>query len=172
VIRFTAKTRFLFARRIVTRQWRGDNKACCPWAETLLLEVFQQAEAGAELPVDGWPGNRCSRGKAVQPVCEPNVYVDCHRTSADGADRFLANWHGVLAQRLPESLIKPDAVLPQRRLPSSYLIGEKGQPACRNTARALTSAWTSSPELIDIRDKGADPQSISLQPWLDQKQIS
>ena len=52
----------------------------------------------------------------MQSVGKPDIDVNRHRTCTNRADGFLANWHRVLFQRLPKTIVELDLILPERGL--------------------------------------------------------
>ena len=49
----------------------------------------------------------------MEPVCQPDVYIDCHASRANCGDGFLSNWYGVRTEGCPEAFVKPYFILPE-----------------------------------------------------------
>ena len=88
------------------------------------LDLADEAEAGAELGVDGGPGDGGGFAEGVEAVGEPDVDVDGEGFGADGAEGFFADGDGVVAEGAPEAFVEADAVLPEGGL---GVVGEAGE---------------------------------------------
>jgi hypothetical protein len=49
----------------------------------------------------------------MQAVSQPDIHVDREAAGADGSDCLLPHWHRMVFERLPETRIQPNTILPK-----------------------------------------------------------
>jgi len=76
------------------------------------LKMEQLVEPGAELGVDGGPGDRGRFGEGVKAPGKPDVKVQRHGPVPELLDRCFLEGHGMVSECPVENGIEDDLVLP------------------------------------------------------------
>ncbi len=104
--------------------------------------MADELEACTELAMHGGPRYWHWGRQRMQPVCQPDIYIDGHASGADSGDGFLSDRYWVRTEGCPEALVEPYFVLPQGWLFIVHKTRQADRVAHERTVLAIFSRPT------------------------------